>query len=180
MKKARKKWIAAAILIALVVSLLCGLCFAYPRFVPYGRHKVENTEVLRAYKIIEAPDSIAVIRRGIAIEVSEEKRDQIYAAFAQAFEEQQPDTNSYFNVIGEEKVKSCLLHHLNIEFRYKQRRQMTGIGEYDAVLFSFEGSSKLIPIFYKDGQYIDHRTDRHFNFDEAYFAEFKKTIKGII
>lgn len=179
MKKARMKWIVA-ILIVLVVSLLLGLCFAYPHFVPYGRHKVENTEILRAYKIIEKPDSVAVIRFGIAIEVSEEKRDQIYDAFARAFEEQQPDTNSYFNVIGKEKIESCLLHHLNIEFRYKQRRQMTGIGEYDAVLFSFEGSSKLIPVFYKDGQYIDHRTERHFNFDEAYFADFKKTIKGII
>ena len=177
--KRTKKRLITVILILLSIAILASLLFVYASFAPYGRHNAENTEVLQVEKIIEPPDSIAVIRFGIAIEVSEEKRDQIYAAFVQAFEEQQPYYGSCFCQITKEDIIKWVLLNFNIEFRYNQYRRTYG-KSYDAVLFSFDERYCLIPIFSKDGQYRDHVTLTSFGFDKAYFADFKKTIKGII
>ena len=178
MKKTKKRLITV-ILILLSVAILTSSLFVYASFAPYGRHKVENTEYLITEKIIEPPDSIAVIRFGIAIEVSAEKRDQIYAVFAQAFEEQQPKYGSCFCTITKDDITKWVLFNLNIEFRYKQRRRSNG-KYYDAVMFTFNKKYELIPIFFQNGQYRDQVTHSSFGFDKAYFADFKKTIKGII
>jgi hypothetical protein len=174
-----KKRLITVMLILLSVTILTGSLFVYAFFVPYGRHVAENTEVLKVEKIIEPPDSVAIIRGGIATEVSEEKRDQIYAAFAQAFTEQKPRYGSCFCSIGRVKTTKCNLFNFNVEFRYNQRRQAHGY-TYDAVLLSFNAGNQLIPIFSKNGKCLYHLTNSHFWFDKDYFTDFKKTIKGII
>ena len=174
MKKAKR----AVLLSIFVILLVCALLFCYVWFAPFGRHKAANSEAIETEIRVPPPDSVAVIRGGIATEVSEEQRDQIYAAFAQAFE-QQLDHGTYMCPIGRLEITKCVIFNINIEFRYRQRRQFLRM-EYDAVLFSFDADDQLIPIYLCDGQYIENHSYSVLRFDEAYFTEFKKTIKGII
>ena len=97
----RKRRILISIL---SILLACVLLFVFVWFAPYGRHKVTNTEVLKTEVRVPPPDSVAVIRGGIAIEVSDEKRDQIYAAFAKAFQEQETDIGKWMCFIGRTRI----------------------------------------------------------------------------
>ena len=177
MKKVKKN-VKMILLILLSITIVSSLLFVYACFAPYGRHKADNIEALKTDKIIDPPDSVAVIRGGVAIKVSDEKRDQIYAAFAKAFAEQEPRSGSCFCSVGKKRIAKCVLFNLNIEFRYDQRRRSNGY-YYDVVLFSFDGND-LIPIFGKNGEYLDHLTYSQFWFDESYFSDFKKAIKEIL
>ena len=177
MKKAKK----AVLLSIFVILLVCALLFCYVWFAPFGRHRSHSEVVLEAEDVAPPPDAIAVIRGGIAIEVSEEKRDQIYTAFVRAFEEQKPRMPSYFGMHQKEDFVRYVLLNTNIEFRYKEYRWYWDRQvEYDAILFSFDQKDRLVPVFCKDGKYQLQCTFEYFLFEEAYFAEFEKTIKGII
>ena len=169
------------LLIAIVVVLLTfALLFCYVWFAPFGRHRSHSEVVLEAEDVAPPPDAIAVIRGGIAIEVSEEKRDQIYETFLQAME-QKPRMASYFGGHDKKDFVRYIMLNTTVEFRYKEiRRYWERRVEYDAILFSFDKNNRLVPVFCKDGEYQLWCTFEYFWFDEAYFAEFKKTIKGII
>ena len=162
----------------ITVFLSLALLFCYVWFAPFGRHKATNSEAIETEIRVPPPDSVAVIRGGIATEVSEEQRDQIYAAFAQAFE-QQLDHGTYMCPIGRLEITKCVIFNINIEFRYHQRRQFLRM-KYDAILFSFDADDQLIPIYLCDGQYIENHSYSVLHFDKAYFADIKKTIKDII
>ena len=172
----RKRRILISIL---SVLLACVLLFVFVWFAPYGRHKVTNTEVLKTEVRVPPPDSVAVIRGGIAIEVSNEKRDQIYAAFMQAFAEQEMRTSRFLGPVGKDRIAKCVLFNVNIEFRYNQRRKYM-YTKYDAILFSFD-KGELIPIYFCGSQYLHLATYSVIYFvEETYFSDFKKTIKDII
>lgn len=158
--------------IVLTATLLAGcVCLA-----PYGRYKAQNTEVLETEEFLPHPDSIAYIRNGIAIKLSDTKRDQIYRIFKEAFAEQNPRHSPHWGFIDRFSIIRCVTLNTNIEFRYDQRRKANGV-TYDAILFSFDLGFRLIPIFCRDGQYLDDTMYMTINFKVPYFAYFKsKTI----
>ena len=172
-----------ALISILSVLLVCVLLFVFVWFAPYGRHKVTNTEVLKTEVRVPPPDSVAVIRGGIAIEVSDEKRDQIYAAFMQAFAEQEVRGDQCFCSLQKDDITKCILLNLNVEFRYRQRRKFMYTKfmgtEYDAILFSFD-KEHLIPLHFLDGQYQPMMFNSVHFVDETYYTDFKKAIKHII
>jgi hypothetical protein len=161
--------------IVLTAALLAGAaCLA-----PYGRYKAKNTEILETEEFVPPPDSIAYIKSGIAIKLSDTKRDQIYRMFQEAFAEPSTRYSEYFGPIDRFDIIRCVTLNHNIEFRYDQRRKANGV-TYDAVLFSFDLGFRLIPIFCRNGQYLDNTMYRTIDFKIPYFAGFHSKVKAAV
>ena len=176
-KKEKSKRSLKTVLMNLVSIILTAALFAGGAcLVPYGRYKAKNIEVLETDQFLPPPDSIAYIKSGIAIKLSDAKRDQIYQMFQEAFVEPSARYGEYFGSIDRFAIIRCVTLNTNIEFRYDQRRKANGV-MYDAILFSFDLGFRLIPIFCRNGRYLDDTMYQTIDFEVPYFAYFKsKTI----
>ena len=173
-KKIKSRFKSALLVFLAILIVFAQLCVFVFWGAPLGKHYAQNKEALRSDVKVPPPDSVAIIRCGVAIEVSEEKRDQIYAAFVQVFEEHQSN-DAWMCSIGPLRTAKCLMFNMSVEFRYEQTRQISR-QEYDAVLFSFEEDDVLIPIYLCDGRYNYNNSYRTLGVS----SNLKKTIKDIL
>lgn len=179
--------------IALVSSLLCIHAFC----APYGRHEVSNKEPFMTEEFLPKPDSIAVIRGGIAIEVSEEKRDQLYDVFLQMMESVLVLDGKYCdNPFKQIHTSIYTTFGIGIEFRYNRRMKFAGTiryedydvdlsgypFEFDAFLFVIGVSNNSIVVSkYIDKDYTGvYGQKRWAVFNREEMKNFKKAIKDII
>ena len=193
-----KKRLITVILILLSIAILASLLFVYASFAPYRRHKVTNTEVVVSDQFLPKPDSIAVIKGGIATEVSEEKRDWIYEE-VQGILNECLYVDGYFCSARDTKRKRLSYFFCTgLEFRYNQRVQSTGkvlfkeFPEYegwpenprtfDAFLLTIrpEGNA-LIMSTYLDGEYHEISSSvMWLQFERAIFPDFVRRIDEIL
>lgn len=175
MKKPKRK-ISKPLKISLLVLLGIVMLATYAFAAPIGRHCASNTDAVETEIFVPPPDSIAYIKGGIAIEVSDEKRDQIYNAFASMFDAK-PKFSYYMTHIGKHRLIKYVTINTSIEFRYEQRLKTERGREYDAILLSFDGEGRLVPVYSKDGIYNTDATYGHFRFTDEYYAEFKRNVE---
>lgn len=173
-KKIKSRFKSALLVFLAILIVFAQLCAFAFWGAPLGKHYAQNKEALKTDVVVPPPDSVAVIRYGVAIEVSKKKRDQIYAAFAQAIDKKR-DNAVWMSSIGLLRTAKCLMFNMSVEFRYEQTREITG-QRYDAVLFSFEEDDVLIPIHLCDGQYNYNNSYRTLGVS----SNLKKTIKDIL
>jgi hypothetical protein len=159
------------LLVLLGIVVLTTYIFA----APIGRHRASNTDAVETEIFVPPPDSIAYIKGGIAIEVSDEKRDQIYNVFA-GMAAAKPKFNYYWTTIGKHRLIKYVTVNTSIEFRYEQRLKTERGREYDAILLSFDGEGRLVPVYSKNGIYNTDATYGHFRFTDEYYAELKQAV----
>ena len=196
--KRTKKRLITVILILLLIAILSSLSLAYVWFAPYGRHKVDNTEVVISDEFLPKPDSIAVIRGGIAIEVSDEKRDQIYEEVQKILNECLYVDGYYCSARDAKRKRLSYFFYTGLEFRYNQRVQSTGkilfkeFPEYDGwpenpkvfdaflLTIGSEGN-RLIMSTYLDGEYHEISSSvMWLQFERQAFSDFEQRIKDIV
>lgn len=178
MTKPKRKIVKALkifLLVLLILLLLICYCFA----APLGRHRASNKEAVEAEIIIPPPDAIAYIKGGIAIEVSDEKRDQIYNAFA-SMQHAKPKFNYYWMSVGKHRLIKYVMINTSIEFRYEQRLKKESGREYDAILLSFDGEGRIVPVYSKNGIYDVNATYGDFRFMDEYYEELKQEVTKIV
>ena len=185
------------ILLSILVSIIIigSLLFTYMWFAPYGRHEVSDTEPFITEEFLPKPDSIAVIRGGIAIKVSDDKRNQIYEAFRKAMLNCR-DYGAWFATSdGRAHMRVASMMCTNLEFRYNRRMQFTGKIytqksnipfkelEFDAFFLSISKTSNAIYMFTcYEGEYVrlGETSAGHLMFKKDDIKDFKKTIKEIL
>ena len=177
----RKRKMPKALKIILSVLLVCVILISYIMLAPFGRHRASNQEPLETDIAIPPPDSIAYIKGGIAFELSDEKRDQVYALFCNAAKKDPPKFKEYWTVLGKHRVVKYVMMNTNVEFRYEQRRKWELQGKTDdAVLFSFDGEGRLVPVFSQNGIYDCATSYRHFQFMEDILIELEQDINDVV
>ena len=160
------------------------------------RLHVDASHNLIIQEFLPKPDSIAVIRGGIAIEVSDEKRDQLYDVFLQMME----SVLGLDGRLGDDPFKQ--IHAsiyttvgIGIEFRYERRVKFSGKihyekyeadyadnpCEFDAYLFVIGSSNRISVSRYIDNDYIGFYGQKQWAvFNREEMKNFKKAIKDII
>ena len=195
MKKHKKK-LRTILLIFLCIALVSSLLCIHAFCAPYGRHEVSNKEPFMTEEFLPKPDSIAVIRGGIAIEVSEEKRDQLYDVFLQMMESVLVLDGKYCdNPFKQIHASIYTTVGTGIEFRYEQRVSFAGKicyeeyevdyaddpREFDAFLFVIGASNAIAISKYIDNDYTGFYGQKQWAvFNREEMKNFKKAIKDII
>ena len=204
MKKINSK-LKFVLLILLVIVIVGTPVFLYASFAPYGRHKVANKEPLVTEEIFLKPDSIAVIRGGVAKVVSNEQRDKLYEIISKmekdAWQMNQLSKCGCHDPFDQKDIFAATVFHTAIEFRYNQRVKLVGKHffedyalnmqiemdcsaypvEFDAFLFSFGTNGSVLVSRYKDGEYNGLGGLKfEMKFEKEDLKAYKKAVKDII
>ena len=197
MKKVKKN-AKIILLILLSITIVSSLLFVYACFAPYGRHEVSDTEPFITEEFLPKPDSIAVIKGGIATEVSDEKRDRIYEEVQEILNECLYVDGYWCSARDTKRKRLSYVFYTGLEFRYNQRVQSKGkilfkeFPEYDgwpenpkvfdAFLLTIgpEGN-RLIMSTYLDGEYHEISSSvMWLQFEKQTFLGFEQRLKEIL